>query len=83
MDAETHGTQKELIKQVRKLHKTLQKLVARSHEFAELRKLLREQHIELAMYVVPILNGTPAADQLRFGLTDTDKAFLKQAGISF
>ena len=83
MDAETHGTQKELVKQVRKLHKTLQKLVARSHEFAELRKLLRERHIELAMYVVPVMNGAPVAQDLPSELTDTDKAFLKQAGISF
>ena len=74
---------KPLIKHLRKLHRTLQKLVARSHEFADFRKFLREEQIELAIYVVPMLNGKPAADELHFELTESDKSFLKQAGITF
>ena len=81
MDPKT--THKELVKQVKKLHKTLQKLVARSREFGELRKLLREEQIELAMYVVPILNNGTSPEELDLTLTDNDRAFLKQAGITF
>ena len=76
-------TQKTLMKHLRKLHKTLQKLVSRSAEFAELRKLLREKQIELAIYVVPMIGGKPAAEDLNFELTEHDKTFLKQAGITF
>ena len=57
--------------------------MARSSEFEELRKLLREEQVELAIYVVPIIEGKEAGEELRFELTDEDKKFLKKAGIKF
>ena len=32
---------------------------------------------------VPLIGGKPVGEELRFELTDTDKSFLKQAGIRF
>ena len=78
--------EKRLAKHLKKLNKAIQKIVARSSEFAGLRKMLREEHVELAIYVVPLIGGKPAmamTDELRFELTDADQHFLKQAGIRF
>ena len=77
--------EKRLAKHLKKLNKAIQKIVARSSEFSGLRKMLREDHVELAIYVVPLIGGKPATtnDDLRFELTDADQHFLKQAGIRF
>ncbi|OGX29502.1 MAG: hypothetical protein A3B78_00240 [Omnitrophica WOR_2 bacterium RIFCSPHIGHO2_02_FULL_67_20] len=77
------GIEKRLAKHLKRLNRTIQKIVARSVEFGELRKMLREEQVELAIYVVPLIGGKPAGDELSFELTDTDKHFLKQAGIKF
>ena len=77
--------EKRLVKHLKKLNKAIQKIVARSSEFGELRKMLREDHLELAIYVVPLIAGQPAgiSEALSFELTDDDRTFLKQAGIRF
>ena len=75
--------QKRLAKHLTQLNKAIHKLVARGSEFEELRKLLREEQVELAIYVVPIIEGKEAAEELRFELTDEDRRFLKKAGIRF
>lgn len=72
-----------LIKQLKRLNRAIRKLIAQSTEFSDLRKLLREEHVELAIYVVPLIGGKPAGEDLRFELTDADKQFLRQAGIRF
>ena len=77
------GIEKRLAKHLRRLNKTIQKLVAQAPEFGELRKLLREERVELAIYVVPLIGGKPAGEDLRFELTDADRRFLKEAGIRF
>jgi len=75
--------EKQLAKHLKKLNRTIQKMVARSAEFSELRKMLREDGVELAIYVVPLIGGKPAGEELRFELTESDRYFLKQAGIRF
>ena len=75
--------ERRLVKHLKRLHKAIQKMVAQSVEFGELRKLLKEKHAGLAIYVVPLIGGKPARDEMRFELTDTDRRFLKQAGIRF
>ncbi len=75
--------QKRLAKHLTQLNKAIRKLVARSSEFEDLRKLLREEQVELAIYVVPIIEGKEAGEELRFELTDEDRKFLKKAGIKF
>ena len=75
--------ERELARHLRKLNKVMQKIVARSGDFAEFRKFLQEEKIQLAIYVVPMTDGKHASDELRPELTETDKTFLKQAGISF
>ena len=75
--------EKRLARHLKKLNKAIQKIVARSTEFGELRKMLREDKVELAIYVVPLIGGKPAGEELRFELNDTDRDFLKQAGIQF
>ena len=75
--------EKRLARHLKQLNRAIQKLVAQSTEFGELRKLLREERVELAVYVVPLVGGKPAGEELRFELTDSDKYFLKQAGIQF
>ena len=75
--------EKRLVKHLKKLNKAIQKIVAKSSEFADLRKMLRKEQVELAIYVVPLIGGRPAGDELRFELTDADRSFLKQAGIRF
>ena len=75
--------EKKLARHLKKLNKAIQKVVAKSPDFGELRKLLREEQVELAIYVVPLIGGKPAAEDLRFELTDSDKSFLKKAGIRF
>ena len=77
------GIEKRLAKYLKRLNRAIQKLVAQSDDFAELRKMLREERVELAIYVVPLIGGKPAGDELRFELTDSDRHFLKQAGIRF
>ena len=77
------GIEKRLAKHLKRLNRAIQKIVAKSVEFGELRKMLREEQVELAIYVVPLIGGKPARDELRFELTDSDKSFLKQAGITF
>jgi len=75
--------EKRLARHLKRLNRAIQKLVAQSTEFGELRKLLREDRVELAIYVVPLVGGKPAGEELRFELTDSDKYFLRQAGIRF
>ena len=78
------GIEKQLARHLKRLNRAIQKLVAQSTEFGELRKLLRAERVELAIYVVPLIGGKPRPDQeLRFELTDSDRHFLKQAGIQF
>ena len=75
--------EKRLAKHLKRLNKAIQKIVAQSTEFGELRQMLREGHVELAIYVVPLIDGKPAGEELRFELTDADRHFLKQVGIRF
>ena len=75
--------EKRLAKHLKRLNKAIQKIVAQSTEFGELRQMLREEHVELAIYVVPLIDGKPAGEELRFELTDADRHFLKQVGIRF
>ena len=75
--------EKRLARYLKRLNKAIQKLVAQSPDFGELRKMLREEQVELAIYVVPLIGGKPAGEDLQFELTDADKHFLKQAGIKF
>ena len=77
------GIEKRLARHLKRLNKAIQKIVARSAEFGELRKMLREDQVELAIYVVPLIGGKPAMENLRFELTESDRSFLKQAGIRF
>ncbi len=77
------GIEKRLAKHLKRLNKAIQKLVAQEPEFGELRKLLRQEQVELAIYVVPLIGGKPAGEELRFELTDADVRFLKDAGIRF
>ena len=77
------GIEKRLAKHLRRLNRAIHKIVAQSEEFDELRKVLREERVELAIYVVPLIGGKPAGDNLRFELTDSDRLFLKKAGIRF
>ncbi len=75
--------EKRLAKHLKRLNKAIQKLVAKSTEFGPLRKILREEHVHLAIYVVPLVGGRPIGEEMQFELTDSDRHFLKQAGIKF
>ena len=75
--------EKRLAKHLKRLNRAIQKIVAQSPEFGELRQMLRDEQIELAIYVVPLIGGKPAREELHFELTDSDRYFLKQAGIRF
>ena len=75
------GIEKRLAKHLKRLNRAIQKIVAHSAEFGELRKMLREDQVELAIYVVPLVGGKPSIDDGRFEWTDSDRSFLKQAGI--
>ena len=75
--------EKRLARHLKRLNVAIQKLVARSPDFGELRRMLREEQVELAVYVVPLVGGKPVGEELRFELTDSDKRFLKEAGIRF
>jgi hypothetical protein len=77
------GIEKRLAKYLKRLNRAIQKLVAQSPDFGELRKMLREEQVELAIYVVPLIGGKPAGEELRFELTEGDRQFLKDAGIQF
>ena len=77
------GIEKRLARHLKRLNKSIQKLVAKSPDFGELRKLLREEQVELAIYVVPLVGGKPAGEALRPELNDADRQFLKEAGIRF
>jgi hypothetical protein len=77
------GIEKRLFRHVKRLNRAIQKLIAHSGEFAELRKMLREEQVELAIYVVPLVGGRVLREELKFELTDADRHFLKQAGIRF
>ena len=77
------GIEKRLAKHLKKLNKAIQKLVAKSSEFSDLRRMLREERVEMAIYVVPLIGGKPAGEEMRFELTEQDKRFLKEAGIRF
>ena len=72
-----------LARQLKRLHKSIQQLVAKAPEFGELRQMLRDEHVELAIYVVPLVAGQPMREPQSSALTETDKHFLKQAGIRF
>ena len=68
----------------KRLNRAIQKIVAQAPEFGELRKMLRQEQVELAIYVVPLIGGKPAtSEELRFELTESDRSFLRQAGIKF
>ena len=75
--------EKRLAKHLKRLNRAIRKIVAQAPEFGELRKMLREEQVELAIYVVPLIGGSPSGEALRFELTDEDRTFLKQAGIKF
>ena len=75
--------ERRLTKHLKRLNRAIQKIVAQADDFGELRKMLREEQVELAIYVVPLIGGKPAGQEMRFELTDADKSFLKQAGIKF
>ena len=77
------GIEKRLARHLKLLNKAIQKMVAKSPEFGDLRSLLRQGDVELAIYVVPLIGGKPVGEELRFELTDADKQFLKAAGIQF
>ena len=77
------GIERRLAKHLRRLNRAIHKIVAQSTEFEELRKLLQDERVELAIYVVPLIGGKPAGNELRFELTDSDRLFLKKAGIRF
>ena len=81
----TEGTelQRQLAKHLAKLNKAIRRTVAKSSDFAQLRKLLRTEQVELAIYAVPVLKGKGKQYELAFQLTDEDRKFLKQAGITF
>ncbi len=73
--------EKRLAKHLKRLNRSIQKIVAQAPEFGELRKMLREEQVELAIYVVPLIGGKPSGEEMQFELTDDDRSFLKQAGI--
>lgn len=75
--------EKQLARHLKKLNKAIQKIVAQGEDFGELRRMLREKQVELAIYVVPLIGGKPVGEEMRFELTESDKSFLKQAGIQF
>jgi hypothetical protein len=75
--------QQRLVKHLKRLNRTIRKVVAKAPEFQDLRGLLRKEQVQLAIYVVPIIGGKPAGQELHFQLTDDDRKFLKEAGISF
>ncbi len=75
--------EKRLAKHLKRLNRAIQRLVAQADDFDELRKMLREEQVELAIYVVPLIGGKPSSAEIRFELTDSDRSFLKQAGIEF
>jgi hypothetical protein len=75
--------EKRLGKHLKRLNRAIQKMVAEAPEFGELRRMLREEQVELAVYVVPLVGGKPAGEELRFELTDSDRQFLREAGIRF
>ncbi len=76
--------QKQLAKQLKRLNGTIQRLVAKSKDFGQLRHLLRSGQVQLAIYVVPVIGGKPmAVEEFRHELTDEDRAFLKEAGLTF
>ena len=75
--------QKRLAKHLKRLNSAIRRLVAQSREFDELRRMLREEQVELAIYVVPLIGGTPHGEELRFELTEDDQKFLKNVGITF
>ena len=74
---------KQLSRHLKRLNKSIRRLVATDPEFEELRTLLRSGDVELAIYVVPLINGKPADEELSADLTDDDRAFLRKAGIKF
>ena len=82
-DEKVMELQRHLAKHLAKLNKAIRRIVAKSSDFAELRKLLRTQQVELAIYVVPVLKGQDKRAVLQFELTEDDRRFLKQSGISF
>ena len=77
------GIEKRLARHLKRLNRAIQKIVAQAPDFGELRKMLREEQVELAIYVVPLIGGKPAGHELHFELTDADRHFLKDAGIQF
>ena len=75
--------QKRLVQPLKLLNKAIRRMVARSADFEDLRKLLRDEQVELAIYVVPMVGGKVIGEEMRCELTDDDRQFLKQAGIRF
>ena len=72
-----------LARQLKLLDKAIHKLVAKAPEFEELRDLLREGKVQLAIYVAPSGGQKSPGDEMRFELTDADRQFLGEAGIEF
>lgn len=77
------GIEKRLARHLKRLNRAIQRIVAQAPEFGELRKMLREEQVELAIYVVPLIGGKPAGKEFRFELNEDDRTFLKQAGIRY
>lgn len=75
--------EKRLGRYLKRLNRAIQKMVAQAPEFGQLRKMLREERVELAVYVVPLVAGKPVGEEMRFELTESDRKFLKEAGIRF
>ena len=63
-----------LARHLKQLNRAIRRIVARDKAFEDLRTLLREEQVELAIYVVPLIGGK---------LTDEDRRFLKKVGIRF
>ncbi|MBI1992799.1 MAG: hypothetical protein HYS71_06200 [Candidatus Omnitrophica bacterium] len=53
--------ERRLAKHLKRLNRAIQKMVAQSDEFGDLRRMLREDHVELAVYVVPMIGGSAAS----------------------
>jgi hypothetical protein len=77
--------EKQLDKHLKRLNDTIQDLIAQSPEFSDLRKLLRDEDVELAIYVVPLMGQEEHAEEpaVDLKLNDFDKRFLKESGIQF
>jgi hypothetical protein len=74
---------RQLAVHLKRLHRAIQRLVARSKDFAKLRTLLKAEQMQLAVYVIPLVSGVTSGREPRTELTDEDLRFLKAAGIRY